>query len=94
MRRCQPDPAHWMAQYEALRAEAIESIYGGHRGHGLTLFLTRGMTAWIEALSALAPKPATSSEGPALGRVPPSARLDLTSLLADMVLACSSQEAA
>lgn len=87
------DPSHLLRQYEALREEAIESCYHGHRGHGLALFLTRGMTAWLMALSALASRPATYSECPGSGRVPPSAHSDLTLLLADMVLACSSQVA-
>ena len=93
MRWYRQDSAHLAEQYEALREEAIESCYRGHRGHGLALFLARGMTAWLNALSALAPRSVTCSEGQCPGRVPPSAHSDITSLLANMVLACSSQVA-
>jgi hypothetical protein len=69
------------------------------RGHGLALFLARGMAAWVAAIEALAPaasKPrqlaaddAPHSLGPAL---PISFRAELTTVLAGMVLACSRDE--
>ena len=45
----------WKREYEDLRQEALRA--GSHRGHGLALFLSRGMTAWLEALTALRPRP-------------------------------------
>lgn len=92
MRDVRQDSAFLQRQYEALREEAIDSLYGGNRGHGLVLFMTRGMTAWLAALSALTPRPAVRvSGGPAAGPLPPLMRSNLTSLLANMVLACSAQ---
>lgn len=95
MKQFRQDPDYVARQYETIRQEAIESFCDGRQGQGLTLFLTRGMAAWIEALHALAPRSAgIATQDSTIGRLPPAARLDLTSLLADMVLACSrAQEA-
>jgi hypothetical protein len=88
------ESTHIVDQYEALRREAIEADSGGAVGHGLALFLYRGMTAWISALSVLARRPmagVTPQEG-SLRRLtvelPPAIRCDLTAVMADMVLAC------
>lgn len=87
-----------MEQYEALRREAIEADPGGDVGHGLALFLYRGMTAWISALSALGRRPmdrATPHDAMACCvnvELLPATRYDLTAVMADMVLACYSQE--
>jgi len=43
MNRPAGDCRYGLEQYEALRREATESGPGGPRGHGLALFLTRGM---------------------------------------------------
>ena len=69
------------------------------RGHGLALFLARGMTAWVVAVEALTPaasKPrqcaaddASPSPRPTLSF---SFRAELTTVLAGMVLACSGGE--
>lgn len=78
-------------QYEALRKEACELDRTGRRGHGLALFLSRGMMAWMAALRALAPPPAIASGERAVlyPDLPSAVRSDLTVVLADMVLACS-----
>jgi hypothetical protein len=78
-------------QYEALRKEALEPNQTGRRGHGLALFLSRGMIAWMLALRALMPRPARTSEArlTAYQDLPSGVRSDLTLVLADMVLACS-----
>jgi hypothetical protein len=65
--------------YESLRQEAIED------GRGLALFLSRGMIAWMEALSAFTPSQRTSS---GVQDSPRPLSSDLVRLLADMVLAC------
>jgi hypothetical protein len=83
-----------LQQYEALRQEATESAQFGRRGHGLSLFLARGMTIWLAALTALTHKSsapaqtALSQVGPVLH---PSVRSDMTLVLAGMVLACSQE---
>jgi hypothetical protein len=85
-----------VGQYEALRREALEVAPFGPRGHGLALFLTRGMPAWLAALTALAPtRPVPcGDDGPSQRRPPvlPASRAELTSLLAGMVLACAPEE--
>jgi len=76
------DAALLAHQYEALRQEAIEE---GH-GQGLALFLSRGMMARMDALSAFTPIPRRATlELPHLPRLLSS---ELAMLLADMVLAC------
>ena len=49
------DAQYVLEQYEALRREALEVAPFGPRGQGLALFLTRGMPAWLTALTALTP---------------------------------------
>ncbi len=90
------DPRTVLEQYEALRREATETTPCGLRGHGLALFLTRGLPDWLAALTALTPArrppPATADApgepGPMLV---PSARTALTTVLAGMVLACTAE---
>jgi hypothetical protein len=85
------EPPFLLAQYEALRREALEAAPFGPRGQGLALFLARGMPAWLAALSALAPSPRPRADAPTAPRphVLPTLRADLTTLLAGMVLACA-----
>jgi hypothetical protein len=77
-------------------------LWIGERGHGLALFLTRGMSAWLGALRALVPPPPTSrgklpgAEEPSREGAPmhpPSVRAELATLLAGMLLAVSEGEA-
>ena len=88
------DAAHFQLQYEALRREALGPTTSLVRGHGLALFLSRGMVAWMTALSALGPprfEPADESQrtsSPPPSELAVGVRSDLTTLLAGMVLAC------
>ncbi len=66
----------------------------GPRGQGLALFLSRGMPDWLAAVTALAlpgslARPGAESPREGGGRVPPAARVELTTVLAGMVLACT-----
>lgn len=86
------------AQYEALRREAAGTASGASRGHGLALFVVRGMHAWLQALTALAP-PVHGAPAPRLdpsegapSPVVPAGRAELTIVLAAMVLACAEKE--
>jgi hypothetical protein len=80
-------------QYEALRKQALGATSASRRGHGLTLFLVRGMPGWLSALALLVPSPERpyhpSERGSLLCRpnLTGSEQLNFTSLLADMVLA-------
>lgn len=90
------DPCYVLDQYETLRREATEPVPNRLRGHGLALFLTRGMPGWLAALTALAPVPRPSCALAAPSRegrptVLPSARAELTTVLAAMVLACTRE---
>lgn len=91
------DPLYFQDQYEALRGEALDAHRSLERGHGLALFLARGMAAWLGALSALSPRtPSFSRElerstcNPHPG-LPQAVRSNLTLVLAGMVLACSEE---
>ena len=80
-------------EYEALRREALEVAPFAPRGHGLALFITRGLPAWLTALTALTPaRPARAvdaSRTEPASRLLPAARVELTTVLAGMVLACA-----
>lgn len=98
MSPCVLDSNQVLEQYEALRRDVLAVGSSFDRGPGLSLFLTRGMSAWLTAVTALmprSPRPAMISESP-LERLPVlalSVRSDLTVMLADMVLACSVEVA-
>lgn len=80
----------WKQEYENLRQEALQP--GSRRGHGLALFLSRGMMAWLEALTALGPRPVAQTAPPGGVDLPSTLRPDLTILLASMVLSCMRGE--
>ena len=87
------DPGFMVDQYEALRKQALETDSVARRGHGLALFLTRGMPGWLTALAVLAQsaeRPYHPNERGSSGckpNLPSSVQSDFTSVLADMVLA-------
>jgi transposase len=58
----------WKQEYEYLRQEALHP--GARRGHGLALFQSRGMMAWLQALTALKPRPAVQSVIEESARIP------------------------
>jgi hypothetical protein len=80
----------WRQEYENLRQEALQT--SPRRGHGLALFLSRGMVAWLEALTALRPRLLPQSSLQELCDLPSVLRPDLTTLLANMVLSCMRRE--
>ena len=90
--RDQLNEIYWKQEYENLRQEVLQT---GPRGHGLALFLSRGMMAWLEALRVLVlASPRVSQNGHQESIDLPSAvRPDLTTLLASMVLSCMKREA-
>jgi hypothetical protein len=81
----------WKQEYENLRQEALQT--SSRRGHGLALFLSRGMMAWLKALTALRSRPIPQSAPQESVDLPSVLRPDLTTLLADMVLSCMTGEA-
>ncbi len=87
------EPQDVVEQYEALRREALEVAPFGPRGHGLALLVARGLPAWLTALTALVPpRPRRPVDAPQTERAPrllPVARVELTTVLAGLVLACA-----
>ncbi|MGH8645725.1 MAG: hypothetical protein ACREX4_15195 [Gammaproteobacteria bacterium] len=82
---------NWKQEYENLRREALQT--GSRRGHGLALFLSHGMIAWLEALTALRSRPLPQSTPYESFDITSVVRPDLTTLLANMVLSCIRREA-
>lgn len=82
----------WEGEYENLRLEALAG--SSRRGHGLALFMSRGMMAWLEALTALGPRPPQQNTSPESSDFMPVLRPDLATLLANMVLNCLGREEA
>jgi hypothetical protein len=82
----------WFQAYESLRGQVLGSPGRVHHDHGLSLFITRGMAAWLAALKTLSilkrascqTIPGENSENPAPGL---GTRGDLTVIVADMIAA-------
>jgi hypothetical protein len=92
------DPAYVLDQYEAMRREALGGDPFGCRGHGLALFLSRGMPAWLAALSMLDRRQGEQHAVEDLHQrrapeLPSEARSELTLVWASMVLACTREAA-
>ena len=87
------EPQDVVDQYEALRREALEVAPFGPRGHGLALLVARGLPAWLTALTALVParpkRPVDEPRAEQGPRLLPAARVELTTVLAGLVLACA-----
>ena len=85
------DAEYLLEQYELLRQEAIEDLPQARQGHGLLLFLTRGMVAWMEAVSCLSGRQAAVPAQLANSPAPVSLRPEVTTVLANMVLGCMQE---
>ena len=86
------DTEYLLEQYELLRREALEVSPYGRRGYGLLLFLTRGMVAWIEAVSCLSGRQTVRTEL-ANSSMPFPLRPEVTTVLANMVIGCMQAHA-
>ena len=83
---------NWEQAYENLRREALGA---GPRGRGLALFLSRGMMAWLRALTVLEPRPVPAADPQhETVELPAMVNGDWTTLLAGMVLSCLERETA
>ena len=83
------DAGYLLEQYEALRREALAVSPEARRGHGLALFLTRGMVTWIDALSTLSCRQRRSTDD--VPTFPLAARPEITTVLTNMVLVCMEE---
>ena len=85
-------------QYETLRQDALGINDWNTRGQGLSLFLTRGMAAWFEALRSLGtPADILPKQEylPYSGDLSRGLRYGVTTVLADIILAsCSNTKGA
>ena len=79
------DAEYLLEQYKLLRQEALEVSVHARRGHGLLLFLTRGMVAWIQAVSCLSGRQVVPPEFTS-SLLPLPVRPEVTKVLANMVL--------
>jgi len=84
------DAEYLREQYELLRREAAELSSYAQRGHGLLLFLTRGMVAWIEAVSCLSGRRAAPVEV-TTSTLPFALQPEITAVLANMILVCMQE---
>lgn len=88
------DPYYGLEEYEFIRQEAMETHLHGQRGHGLALFITRGMVDWFNALKILM-KPASMKDGTKFSicvSLPSFVKSDMTLVLSNMVMACYQGE--
>ena len=85
------DPEYLLEQYELLRREALALPTDTQRGYGLLLFLTRGMLAWMEALSCLSGPATRTASDSSSDPLPVSVRPQLMTVLANMVLVCMQE---
>ena len=74
-------------QYEVLRHDAATDVAFARQGYGMALLMSRGMTAWLKALSTISlpsagPPPA---ENGGLDLAPP-VRSEMARVLASLVL--------
>jgi len=89
---CSVPAVQWTARYEQLRQQAVEQREGGGgRGWGLTLFLRRGLAAWMRAWpqtsSATPPREQATPEEPEQRiRLSTELRDEVVSVWVDMVL--------
>lgn len=79
-----------LSGYEDLRDEALRRAGGPSRGSGLTLFIRRGMAAWLAAYAPLARSLDPHRRIPvAQDRLPQDLRTDVAMILAEMALAAA-----
>lgn len=89
--------AYVREQYELVRYEATTTTPASPRGYGVVLLMTRGISAWVEAVQTLMPRAVaapTPSRAPA-NRLAwrPDDRADLTRVLASLVWRCTEEGA-
>jgi len=82
----------WLQAYEALRGQALGSPGRIYHDHGLSLFITRGMAAWLGALKILltlerVPSQTIPGENSETHVPGIETRSDLTVIVADMIAA-------
>ena len=82
-------------QYEVVRHDAATQVAFSRRGYGLALLMSRGMPAWLDAMSTISLPPAKpwSPAGSGDLELAPPVRSELAHVLASLVLRCVSEGA-
>ena len=80
-------------RYEQLRCEALGKP-DASRGHGLVLFMARGMVAWMQAWSCCIAQPRTPENTDAVRASSSGLNAEMTRLLASMALAAVAEVSA
>ena len=78
-------------QYEDLRSDVTDARITTTGGLGLTLLMTRGLSAWMKAWSACMPEGERCAPGNAAPPLPSIARPEVIHLLAGMALAACTE---
>lgn len=77
-----------LASYEEIRCEALRLAGRSHCGHGLALFIRRGMAAWLTACAPLV-RMREVLDTTAEERVPSDLRGEVAIVLAEMALSAA-----
>ena len=77
-------------QYEVVRHDAATQVAFSRRGYGMALLMTRGMPAWLEAMSTISLPPAVLRPPAGSGdlELAPPVRSELARALASLVFRC------
>ena len=77
-------------QYEVVRHDAATQVAFSRRGYGMALLMTRGMPAWLEAMSTISLPPVVPLPLAGSGNLDltPPVRSELARVLASLVLGC------
>ena len=75
------------ARYEALRKDIVEAGGRRHTGHGMALFLRKGMAAWMKSNEDEPGRSAVVSSGSSAIGMPDGIERSLVNILAGMALA-------
>ena len=75
-------------QYEVVRQDAATDVAFARQGYGVALLMSRGMAAWLKAVSTLclpSVRPASADSGGDIKLAPP-VRSEMARVLASLVL--------
>lgn len=85
------DVAELARHYEELRSDITDAHVTVAGGLGLTLLMTRGLSAWMKAWSVCVPESERCAPRDAAPPLPPVARPEVVQLLTGMALAACTE---
>ena len=80
-------------QYEVVRNDAATQAAFSRRGYGMALLMSRGMPAWLDAMSTISLPSVKSPAGRGDLELATPIRSELARVLASLVLRCVSEGA-